>query len=128
VLIFIIHVFIPTPNDHFGGAEVCVAAPVRARVHFHHKCAPLLHEINTLGVRRCAAALPCAPRAHFQLPWLLVAAPGCFWLLLAVFWLLSGCFWLLLAASVSLWLLLAASHVNSRSKENNLFGVLGSYY
>jgi hypothetical protein len=73
--------------------------------------------------------------AHFQLPWLspagcpwlslavpglLLAALGCSWLLMAA----PGCLWLLLAASGCSWLSLAVVNVNSRSKENNLFGVL----
>jgi hypothetical protein len=85
--------------------------------------------------------LRCVRGAHFQLPWLSLAVPGCPWLSLAASGLLLGCSWLLLAdpglllaapacswlllaASGCSWLFLAAVDVKSRSKENNLFGVL----
>jgi hypothetical protein len=114
----------------------------RVRVgHLHHTCAPLSHQMTTLGMPRYATVLPWVRGAHFQLPWLSLAAPGCSWLaapgcsglllaapsglLLAALgcsWLLlvaTGCSWLLLAAPGCLWLLLASLSVidvNSRSK------------
>jgi hypothetical protein len=86
-------------------------------VYFHHKCAPLPHRIAALDPSRSSMVLRCVHGAHFQLPWLSLAAPG---LLAAA----PGCSWLLLAASGCSWLSLAVVNVNSRSKENNLFGVL----
>jgi hypothetical protein len=105
---------------------------------FHYKCAPLLHRIATLYPPRSIMVLRCVRGAHFQLHWLslavpgcswaapglLLAAPGCSWLLLGCSWAAHGCSWLLLAASGCSWWSLAGVNVNSRSKENNLFGVL----
>jgi hypothetical protein len=120
----------PAPNCYFGSVTVWNA--VRG-VYFHHNCAPLRHRIATLYPPRSITVLRCVCGAYFQLPWLSLAAHVCPWLFLACSWLLlaapgcswaaPGCSWLLLAASGCSWLSLAVVNVNSRSKENNLFGV-----
>jgi hypothetical protein len=61
---------------------------------------------------------PVRARCSFSV---LLAAPGCSWLLLAA----PG---LLLAAHGCSWLPLAVVNVNSRSKENNLLGVLRCHH
>jgi hypothetical protein len=86
------------------------------------------------GVVRCSGACAVLIFSFPGCPWLPVAVPGCSWaahgcsrlslaapgLLLAA----PSCSWLLLAACGCSWLLLAAINVNSKSKENNLCGVL----
>jgi hypothetical protein len=127
----------------------CVVLIFIIKVHLSHikllllgcagvrRCSRACVVLIFLGLRRGASVLSCVRGAHFQLPWLDLAALGCPWLLLGCSWLLlaapglllaapatPGCSWLLLAASGCSWLVLAAMNVNSGSKENNLFGVL----
>jgi hypothetical protein len=87
VLIFVI-------NARLSDTKLPLWVCVRG-AHFHHECALIPYQIATLGVPRCASALPCVRCAYFQLPWLSLAAPGCCWLLLAA----PGYLWLLLVAS-----------------------------
>jgi hypothetical protein len=89
-----------------------VAALLCARgARCHHTCSPLPHQIATLGVRQGVAALPCMCGAHFQLPWLLLAALGC-----------SGCSRLLLAASDCSWLVCMQLMVTVDLKKTSCLG------
>jgi hypothetical protein len=133
VLIFIIHVFTPAPDDYFGGAAVLGAAHVRARCSFSSYMFSFPHQMTTLGVLKCVSPLLCVPvfisiinarhsytkltlwecggvqRRSRVRPVLIFSFPGCSWLLLAAsgcFWLFSGCF---LAASGCSWLPLSPS-------------------
>ena len=93
----------PAPNCYFVSPSEHYGAPVRVRCSFS----------ASLAVPGC----PWLSRVFLACSWLLLAAPGCSWAV-------PGCSWLLLAASGCSWLSLAVVNVNSRSKENNLFGVL----
>ena len=73
---------------------------------------------NTIfSIPTCCKSYHCSWAAPGLLaPELLLAAPGCSWLLLGCSWLLLGCSWLLLAAPELLlgcfWLLLAPKKAN----------------
>jgi hypothetical protein len=94
----------PAPNCYFVSPSERYGAPVRARCSFS-----------------VSLAVPDCPWLSLAVPGLLLAAPGCSWLLLAA----PG---LLLAAHGCSWLPLAVVNVNSRSKENNLLGVLSCHH
>jgi hypothetical protein len=96
---------IPEPNCHFGSAA-------ERSLRCSGACVVLIFSFP--GCSRLPLAVP---GCSWAAPGLLLAAPG---LLLAA----PGCSWLLLAAPGCSWLPLAAIDVNSRSKDNNLFGVL----
>jgi hypothetical protein len=76
------------------------------------------------GALRCSGACVVLIFSFPGCPWLPLAVPGCSWAAPGCSWAAPGCSWLLLAASGCSWLPLAVIHVNSRYKENNLFGVL----
>jgi hypothetical protein len=96
---------------------VCRGAPVCAWCSFLSYAFATLAPNGYFGCGSVWLGAPVRARCLFSA---FFAVLGCSWLLLAA----PGCSWLLLAASGCSWLLLAAIDVKSRSKENNLFGVL----